>query len=280
MTSKGNSSVKRSKQSISKKATVEDNGGEKPVSGGKKVSSKKLKPDVSDSDDSEDSVPRKKEKSLANVISKGNSSVKRSKQSIIKKETVEGNENETSGSEGKKVASKKQKPDVSDSDDSEDSVPRKKEKSVANVTPKGGSSVKRIKQGISKKATVEDHGNEKPVSGGKKVSSKKRKPDVSDSDDSVPRKKERSLTNKASKVDSSVKRSKKSTSKKATVEDNASKEDNGNGTSGKKSSNSSPKRQFRVGDSICRIAKQISEPPSILKNESQKSKNDDDEESS
>ncbi|XP_076938686.1 uncharacterized protein LOC143606962 [Bidens hawaiensis] len=274
MTSKGNSSVKRSKQSISKKATVEDNGGEKPVSGGKKVSSKKPKPDVSDSDDSEDSVPRKKEKSLANVISKGNSSVKRSKESIIKKETVKDNGNE------KKVSSKKQKADVSDSDDCEDLVPRKKEKSVANVTPKGDSSVKRIKQGISKKATVEDHGNEKPVSGGKKVSSKKRKPDVSDSDDSVLRKKERSLTNKASKVDSSVKRSEKNISKKATSEDNASEEDNGNGTSDKKSSNSSPKRLFRVGDSICRIAKQISESPSILKNESQKLKNDDDEESS
>ncbi|KAI3687923.1 hypothetical protein L1987_81627 [Smallanthus sonchifolius] len=109
---------------------------------------------------------------------------------------------EKPASVGKKVYSKKRKPDVSDSDDS---VSRKKERSVTNVTPKGNSSVEKGKKGISKKAAIEDNvlkkenRNEKTDSVGKKVSSKKRKPDVCDSDDSVPRKKERSLTNVTSK---------------------------------------------------------------------------------
>ncbi|XP_076952924.1 uncharacterized protein LOC143626861 [Bidens hawaiensis] len=278
ITQKGSSNVKRSKKDISKKATVKNNGNEKPVSGGKKVSSKKQKPYVSDSDDSEDSVPRKKEKSLADMTSKSNSSVKRSKQGIKKKATVEDNGKDKSVSGGKKISSKKPKPDLSDS---EDSVPRKIEKSFDKRDLEG-----KQKPDVSDSDDSEDsvpHKKERSVANFlevRKFHLKKNKPDASDSDDLVPLKKERSLTNKASKVDSSVKRSKKSISKKATVEDHASKEDNGNGTGDKMSSNSSPKKLFRVGDCIRRIAKQISESPSILKNESQKSKNDDGEESS
>ncbi|KAI3822611.1 hypothetical protein L1987_10206 [Smallanthus sonchifolius] len=81
---------------------VED---EKPASVGKKVSSKKRKPDACDSDDS---VPHKKERSVTNVTPKD--------------------------SVGKKDSSKKRKPDVCDSDD--DSVPLKKKRSLANMTPK------------------------------------------------------------------------------------------------------------------------------------------------
>ncbi|KAJ0497412.1 putative non-specific serine/threonine protein kinase [Helianthus annuus] len=196
-------------------------------------------------------------------------------------------EDEKLASLGKKVSSKKRKLDVSDSDsdsddspdtsdsdrDSDDSVPLKKERSLTKVTPKRNSSAKRIKQGISKKATIED--NVEPDSVGKKVSSKKRKADVCDSDGSysVPRKKEKSSTKMTSKGSSSVKRSKNNTSKKTTLKDNVDKEENGSGTDNKRPSISSP-RMFRVGDSICRIAKQLSESPSILKKESEKSKND------
>ncbi|KAJ0714558.1 putative non-specific serine/threonine protein kinase [Helianthus annuus] len=239
-----------------KKETSLKNVTPKGNSSAKKTSSKKRKPDVSDSDsdsDSDDSIPLKKERSLKNATPKGNSSAK-------------------------KTSSKKRKPDVSDSDsdsdrDSDDSVPLKKERSLTNVTPKGNSSAKRTKQGISKKATIED--NVEPDSVGKKVSSKKRKADVCDSDGSysVPRKKEKSSTKMTSKGSSSVKRSKNNTSKKTTLKDNVDKEENGNGTDNKRPSISSP-RMFRVGDSICRIAKQLSESPSILKKESEKSKND------
>ncbi|KAM0045472.1 putative non-specific serine/threonine protein kinase [Helianthus debilis subsp. tardiflorus] len=267
----------------------------------KKTSSEKKKPDVSDSDgdsDSDDSIPLKKERSLKNVTPKGNSSAKKtsskkrkpdvsdsdnsdsdsdsdSDDSIpLKKERSLKNATPKGNSSAKKTSSKKRKPDVSDSDrDSDDSVPLEKERSLTNVTPKGNSSAKRTKQGISKKATIED--NVEPDSVGKKVSSTKRKADVCDSDDSysVPRKKEKSSTKMTSKGSSSVKRSKNNTSKKTTLKDNVDKEENGNGTDNKRPSISSP-RMFRVGNSICRIAKQLSESPSILKKESEKSKND------
>ncbi|KAL8217006.1 hypothetical protein R6Q57_023843 [Mikania cordata] len=229
-----------------------------------KVLSEKSKPDVCDSDDS---VPYKKERSSTNVTPKVYSSMKRSKKNISKKAIVE---DEKPASVGKKNSSKKRKPDSSDSDDS---VPRKKERNLTNVTPKDKSSVKGSKKNISKKATVEENifnGNEKQDYAGKKVSSKKRKPDDCDSDDSIPHKKNRSLTNnnKTPKGNSSVKRSKKDNIKKATVEGNIFNEEKGNGIDNKNPS--SPKKLFRVGDSICRIAKQISESPSILKKESQK----------
>ncbi|KAK9079292.1 hypothetical protein SSX86_000963 [Deinandra increscens subsp. villosa] len=234
---------------------VED---EKLTSVSKKVSSKKRKPDVCDSDDS---VPHKKERSLTSVTPKDKLSAKRSKKDISKKAIVDDNVfkeekgNEKPASVGKKVSSKKKKPDVCDSDDS---VPHKKERSVGSVSPKGISSAKRSKKDISRNVLKEEKGNEKPASVGKKVSSKKKKPDICDSDESAPRKKERSLTDMTK---SSVKRSKKGISKQATVDD-------------KRSSISSPKKLFRVGDSISRIAKQISESPSILKKESQESGND------
>ncbi|KAK1429368.1 hypothetical protein QVD17_11576 [Tagetes erecta] len=253
MTPKGNLSGKRIKKTISEEATTdnsvfeEGNGNEKPASVTKKVSSKKRKPVDSDTDDS---APRKKEKSSTNVTSKGNSSVKRSKKDNSEKATPDDNVKEGSGNEktasaGKKVSSKKRKPDVYDSDDS---VPPKKEKSLVNMSPKGNSSVKRIKKGISKETTPDDivskeeKGNKKPASVGKKDTSKKRKPDICDSDDSVPHKKEKSLANMSPKGNSSVKRSKKGISKKAVVEDNVSKKENGNGTEDKKSSIASPKK--------------------------------------
>ncbi|XP_076947036.1 uncharacterized protein LOC143618843 [Bidens hawaiensis] len=187
---------------------------EKPASVNKKVKSKKRKPDVSDSDDSEDSVPHKKERSLTNMTPKGNSSAKRSKKDSGTKTTVEDNViNEKNGKEktasaGKKVPSKKPKPDVSDSDDSDDSVPHKKERSLANMTQKGNSSVKRSRKDISKKEIVKDNVikeenvDEKTASGDKKVSSKKRMSDAcesDDSEDSVPHKKEKSLKKMTSK---------------------------------------------------------------------------------
>ncbi|KAI7751333.1 hypothetical protein M8C21_023430 [Ambrosia artemisiifolia] len=285
------------------KTVVED---ENLASLGKKTSSKKRKPDDNDSD-SDDSIPLKKERSLTNATLKGNSSAKKSSLKKRKPDDSDSASGSSSDSDSddsiplkkkiplkknrsltkvtpkgnlsaKKNSSKKKKPDDSDSDDS---VPLKKNRSLTHVTPKGNSSAKRSKKGISKKATVEDNvikeenGNEKPDSVGKKVSSKKRKLDVSDSDDSVQRKKEKSSTKMISKGSSSVKKSKNNISKKATLKDNVSKEENGNGTDDKKSSISSPK-MFRVGDSICRIAKQLSESPTILKKESEKSKTDED----
>ncbi|KAI7750902.1 hypothetical protein M8C21_024903 [Ambrosia artemisiifolia] len=285
------------------KMVVED---EKLASLGKKTSSKKRKPDDNDSD-SDDSIPLKKERSLTNATPKGNSSAKKTPLKKRKPDDSYNDSDRASGSDSddsiplkkkiplkkngsltkvtpkgnlsaKKNSSKTKKPDDSDSDDS---VPLKKNRSLTHVTPKGNSSAKRSKKGISKKATVEDNvikeenGNEKPDSVDKKVSSKKRKQNVSDSDDSVPRKKEKSSTKMISKGSSSVKKSKNNVSKKATLKDNVSKEENGNGTDDKKSSISSPK-MFRVGDSICRIAKQLSESPTILKKESEKSKTDED----
>ncbi|XP_024984971.1 uncharacterized protein LOC112520713 isoform X2 [Cynara cardunculus var. scolymus] len=127
---------------------------------------------------------------------------------------------------------------------------------------------------VDKDKMVEDA---KPASVGEKVSSRKRKSNASDSvsrkhqhvrnDDTILSKKGRCLS-----VTNGENKKKNDGGKRTTVEDNGIKEENRKGVIDRKPSNSSPRGLFRVGDSICRIAKQLSESPSILKKESQTSK--------
>lgn len=116
----------------------------------------------------------------------------------------------------------------------------------------------------------------KPASVGEKVSSKKRKSNASDS---VPRKHQHvrnddtilSKKGRCSSVTNGENKKKNDGGKRTTGEGNGFKEENQKGVTDGKPSISSPKRLFRVGDSICRIAKQLSESPSSLKKESQTS---------
>nr|GEZ07214.1 hypothetical protein [Tanacetum cinerariifolium] len=145
-----------------------------------------------------------------------------------------------------KVASKKRKLNARDSgsrklQDDGDSVPSKKEKRSMNVTPKESLTV------LKKKKKSEKNSG----------------------------KKEKSSTNVTRKESpSSLKKEKKSEKKsgtKATLEDKGIKVESRNGTADQKATTSSPKKLFKIGDTICKIAKQLSESPTVLENESQKS---------
>ncbi|GJR67656.1 hydroxy monocarboxylic acid anion dehydrogenase [Tanacetum coccineum] len=145
-----------------------------------------------------------------------------------------------------KLASKKRKLNARESgsrklQDDGDSVPSKKEKRSMNVTPK-----------------------ESPT-----VLKKKNKSDKNSG------KKEKSSTNVTPKESPSVlkkeKKSEKKSGTKATLEDKGVKVESRNGTADQKATTSSPKKLFKIGDTICKIAKQLSESPTVLQNESQKS---------
>lgn len=173
---------------------------------------------------------------------------------------------------GEKVSSKKRKLNSCDSSprkhqhaSNNDSVPSKKGKRLTNVSTKGRhKDVSNSDSVLIKK--------EKSLTN---VSPKGKHQHVSS--DSVPSKKEKRLTNVSPKASTSVTKGEnkriKIGGKKANIEPNGFKARSGSGTAYQKSSISPPKKLLRIGDTICRIAKEISESPSILKKESHKSKN-------
>ncbi|KAJ9554862.1 hypothetical protein OSB04_009476 [Centaurea solstitialis] len=153
---------------------------------------------------------------------------------------------------GERSSSKKRKSDASDS------VSRKHQhvrNDDATASKKGKCSS--VANGENKKKG--DSGKRKTVEGnGFKVENRKK-------DDSGKRK---TVEGNGFKEEN---RKKDDSGKRKMVEGNGFKEENRKAVGDEKPSISSPKRLFRVGDSICRIAKQLSESPSILKKESQTS---------
>nr|XP_043613580.1 uncharacterized protein LOC122585518 isoform X2 [Erigeron canadensis] len=258
-----------------------------------KLSSKKRKLEVCDS------VPSKKEKRITDTDPKGSLSLSNGNNKMkkigAKRATVEDVsdsplleednlvEDAKLASGGEKVYTKRRKPKASDL------VTSKQEQNMTEMTKEGSlnsfSGKDKVKTVGTGKAIVEDDSeppwveedkvveDAKPASVYVKVSSKKRKSRASDS---VPSKKRKGLTNMTTKGDSSVynekSKRKENGSKIIITEGNGVKEESQNDIGDKKSLIPSPQKSFKIGDSIMRIAKQLSESPSILKKESQESR--------